>query len=72
MATTRIYIVAPKTGGAKRLVRAHHPSRALHHVAEAAFTVEVASQDDLVELIGEGVVVENAGETAGAEPHLVG
>ena len=60
MATpTRIYKVAPAAeGGASRLVRAAHPSHALRHVAADAFTVKVASQDDLVAALERGTKVE--------------
>lgn len=61
MATqTRIYKVAPAgDGGAARLVRATHPSHALRHVAADAFTVKVASQDDLVTAFENGTKVES-------------
>lgn len=66
MATqTRIYIVSPNRPDSeadpvqRRLVRASHPSHALRHVAAEAFNVAVASQDDLVALLGDGVEVEN-------------
>lgn len=57
MATpTRIYTVSD--GKADRLVRATHPSNALMHVARGAFTVRVASQDDLERLLKSGATVE--------------
>jgi hypothetical protein len=64
MPAARIYVVAPKIAEAgkpapRRLVRATHPANALRHVAEAQFAVAVASQDDLVALLGEGVKVED-------------
>lgn len=69
MAQTRIYIVAPKVAEGekvvRRLVRATHPSHALRHVAADQLHVTVASQDDLVELLGRGVAVE----TIKAEQH---
>jgi len=67
MATqTRIYKVAPASeGGTARLVRASHPSHALRHVAADAFTVKVASQDDLVAAFERGTKVE----TIAAEQH---
>lgn len=72
MAAQRIYIVAPKTveAGApeqRRLVRATHPANALRHVAEAQYGVAVASQDDLVALLGKGVRVESID---GEQQHL--
>lgn len=62
---TRIYIVTGPTG--TRLVKATAPSQAITHVAKAAFDARVASQDDLVEAIGNGVKVETYGESAQAE-----
>jgi hypothetical protein len=58
--TTRIYKVSPSADGGKaRLVRASHPSHALRHVAADAFTVKVASQDDLVLAFERGIKVES-------------
>lgn len=53
----RIYVVTGK-GMDPRLVEASHPSIAMRHVAKGKFAVEVASQDDLVFLIGKGTKVE--------------
>lgn len=63
---TRIYVVTsiheqPMTS---RLVRASNVSQAVRHAAKSAFMVEVASQDTLVDLIGAGAKVEDAGEYA--------
>lgn len=56
---TRIYCVKSTAEGAKpRLVRATHPSTALRHVAEAVYTVDVATQDELVDLLAAGSVIE--------------
>jgi hypothetical protein len=65
MATTRIYIVTGPTG--TRLVKASVPSQAITHVARSAFDARVASQDDLVEAVGNGVKVEAYGETSQTE-----
>ena len=66
MATaTRIYYI--NADGVERLVRATHPSAALMHVARD-YTVRVASQDDLVNCLIEGVKPENAKEEAVAQP----
>jgi hypothetical protein len=66
MATaTRIYIVTGPTG--TRLVKASAPSQAITHVARSVFDARVASQDDLVEALSNGVKVETYGETAQAE-----
>jgi len=62
--TTRIYTVSD--GNTERLVRTTHPSHALMHVATAAYTVRVATQEDLETLLPAGVKVEQAkaGESA--------
>ena len=65
MANTRIYIVTGPTG--TRLVKASAPSQAITHVARSVFDARVASQDDLVESLSNGVKVETYGETAQAE-----
>jgi len=56
-ATTRIYVVS-SGGSGERLIRAAHPSHALMHAARSTFDVHVASQDELVALLGRGVEVE--------------
>ena len=58
MATQRIYIVGTPTGET-RLVRASVKQQALSYVANSTFTVQVASQDDLVQAVTKGVQVEN-------------
>jgi hypothetical protein len=66
MATsTRIYLVNGPTG--TRLVKAAVASQAITHVAKSAFSAKVASQDDLVEAVSNGVKVETYGETAQGE-----
>ena len=58
MATqTRIYRVT--IGENDRLVRAAHPSHALMHVARDIAAVAVASQQDLIECLEDGIKVEN-------------
>ena len=59
MTTTRIYFIG--AGDSARLIRATHPGPALAHVAKAAFTVRVATQDDLEALFAAGVKVEAVG-----------
>lgn len=68
MATAkRIYIVAEgETGDTRRLVRAANPSQAVSHVVKSIFKATVATQDELVELAGNGVKVEDAGEEVAA------
>jgi hypothetical protein len=66
MATsTRIYLVNGPTG--TRLVKAAVASQAITHVAKSAFSAKVASQDDLVEAVSNGVKVETYGESAQGE-----
>lgn len=58
--TQRIYAVRDnRPEGRTRLVRATHPSHAVKHVADSAFSVTVSTQDDLVTLLGLGVAVES-------------
>jgi hypothetical protein len=67
MATaTRIYIVTGNDG-TTRLVKATVASQAITHVAKNAFTAKVASQDDLVQALSNGVKVETYGESAQGE-----
>lgn len=61
MASQRIYIVNGPTG--TRLVKASVASQAITHVAKAAFSAKVASQDDLVEALSKGTKVEVYGES---------
>jgi len=66
MATaTRIYLVNGPTGS--RLVKATVASQAITHVAKSAFSAKVASQDDLVQALSNGVKVETYGESAQGE-----
>lgn len=65
--TTRIYVVADtktydsaQPAPSMRLVRATHPNVALSHIARSQFKVHVATQDNLADLIGAGVKVEDA------------
>ena len=57
-APTRIYAVLALGAKHPRLVRASHPATALRHVAESAFSVDVASQDDIVNALQSGAKVE--------------
>lgn len=57
MAATRIYAVTDKAG-AVRLVEATHPSHALRHAASTQYTVTVATQQQLVDLVRAGAEVE--------------
>lgn len=65
MATaTRIYHV--NVEGIVYLVRASHPSAALMHAARKVSSVRVASQDDLVNCLADGVKIESEREEAAA------
>jgi len=67
MATsTRIYIVT-STDGTTRLIKATVASQAITHAAKQSFTARVASQDDLVQALSNGVKVETYGESAQGE-----
>ena len=57
--SNRIYIV--KQDKKERLVRAVSAAAAIRHVSYPMFEARVASQQDLVNLIGQGVKVEEAG-----------
>lgn len=60
---TRIYRI--DDGKADRLVRATSQAQAVRHVA-SGFAVRVATQDDIADLVTEGVKVEAANEQAAA------
>lgn len=65
MAAQRIYIVNGPTG--TRLVKAAVASQAISHVAKSAFSAKVASQDDLVEALSNGIKVEAYGAEQGEQ-----
>lgn len=54
----RIYIVSTPDGQ-NRLVRSATRHQAVMHVANALIGADVATQDQLVDMIGNGVKVEN-------------
>lgn len=62
----RIYVVTQATGEGdgstdqQHLVRAGSQAQAIRHVVGNQFSAEVATQDDLVTLIGKGVKVREA------------
>jgi hypothetical protein len=64
MAAKRIYVVTTADG--ERLVEASSKSQAVTYVANSTITAEVASQSDLVRLVGDGVSVEGTGDPAEA------
>ena len=55
---SRIYLVT--IGESDRLIRATHPAKALMHVARDIAKVNVATQQDLVDCLADGVKVEDA------------
>lgn len=54
----RVYIVGTHDGET-RLVKATIRQQALTHVANHLFTVRVATQDDLINALSNGIKVEN-------------
>ena len=63
MATNRIYVV--KNGDKERLIEAGSKNAALAYAVKTTMTVELASQADLVRLIGEAVAVETSTDASG-------
>lgn len=63
---TRIYVVKRQDDHKSRLVRATSQPTALRHVALDEYSVEVASQEDLVEALSIGAQVEDASSTDAA------
>lgn len=57
--TTRIYRVQTPRG--PKLIRAANQSAAIRHASRSMISAEVASQDDLVRMLGAGEKVEDAG-----------
>jgi len=57
MAAQRIYSVIPPYGDV-RLVKAISRSQALSHVANSLFSIRVATQEDLVHALSNGIKVE--------------
>jgi len=55
----RIYIIGTPDNKV-RLVKATTRAQALSHVANSLLTLRIASQDDLVKSLGDGIQVENA------------
>lgn len=58
---TRVYLVTAINGD-KRLVRASNKAQAVNHCAKSTFSASLPSQDELFELAGKGVKIENAVE----------
>ena len=68
-APTRIYIVRLQ-GMQPQLVRARHPSAAMSHAVAQVGAVAVATQDELVDLVAQGVKVADA-TAATDQPSLI-
>jgi len=66
---SRIYVVGSPTG--IRLVNAGSRQQAIAHVANTTIRTHVASQRDLVDLIANGVVVEEYKPTQQIELNLL-
>lgn len=58
MTRTRLYAVRDRKTGAGRLVRAPSPATAVRIMADSLYFVDVASQDECVELAAHGVLDE--------------
>ncbi len=65
--STRIYLVTDRETQAMRLIRAGNQAQAIRHAAQSRFAIEVASQDDLVQLLASGQAVESAAQASEAE-----
>jgi len=63
MATNRIYVV--KNGDKERLIEAYSKSAALSYAVKTTMFVELAGQQELVKLLGDGVAVETSTDAAG-------
>ena len=65
--STRIYLVTDRDTQAKRLIRAGNQAQAIRHAAQSRFAIEVAGQDDLVQLLASGQPVESVSQASEAE-----
>ena len=63
MATERIYLV--KIGDKERLISASNKPQALGYAVRTTAVAELASQADLVRLVGDGIAVEFITDAAG-------
>jgi hypothetical protein len=57
---TRIYVVTQEGAEPDRLVRARSQAQAVNHCAKSQFKATVATQDDIVECMTNGCLVEDA------------
>jgi hypothetical protein len=65
--STRIYVVTDIETNRHRLIRAGNQAQAIRHAAQTRFDIEVAGQEDLVNLLTSGVPIELAGGPATAD-----
>jgi hypothetical protein len=65
--SNRIYLVTDHDTQAKRLIRAVSQAQAIRHAVQGRFEATVASQDDLLLLLGGGQAVESATQTSETE-----
>lgn len=62
-AKKRIYLVTDLAdNGPQHLVRAGTASQAVRHIVRSKYLVEVAKQDDIVRLVAQHEIVQDAGE----------
>lgn len=59
--STRIYVVTDVETNRHRLIRAGNQAQAIRHAAQTQFDIEVAGQEDLVNLLTNGVPIEMVG-----------
>lgn len=71
MATQRIYIVKNNVTGTVRLIKASVVSQAIAHASKKEFEAHVASQDELVDGLNDGIKIEQASVTAGNQMGLL-
>lgn len=62
--SSRIYAIA-ENGELKHLVRAPNPAQAIRHVTANRYSAEVADQETLLRLLGDGVSVTDASKANG-------
>ena len=65
--STRIYVVTDTETNRHRLIRAGNQAQAIKYAAQTRFDIEVAGQDDLVNLLTNGVPIELATSQATAD-----
>lgn len=66
-----VYLITNRSTDTQRLVRAANKATAIRHVAADTLGAQVASAETLIELLQDGVRVEDAGEVLRDEPSEV-